>query len=309
MKNLQLFTAFTIVIASVQPQVSPAATTTAANQTAAEQPPKLAQQKSITTPPRFSQNTLEPREPGSSYIRERNFGDLQAAKFRDEFDRKVCESVRENFCPTQSAAATPTLKSCFEQIQKCGAPKLEINSRFISKYGVGSVSANRDVLPDVKRVVTLLKLISATEAGSSLPKELESRATYIAKVTNHPRAQVIDDLKNLLGHFQVNRDTKLEFDYWGYFQQQYPLRHSADRVGGGQLNHLVISFRYCSPEHRFIVDSKRIVGDVLATLLYGAEQVTYPDFKTYQDRCVALGTENGDYDENSGKLTEKLTQK
>ncbi len=252
---------------------------------------------------RWGQNS-EPYEPGGSYIRERNYGDMQAQRYRDRNELEACQAIYQAFCHPKPENLPQELVQCHRQLNVCNAPSLQVDQRFLSKYGVGAVSAHRDVQPDFKRVVNLLAEIRAwsleqekTPTATGLPQVLASRVGYIAKISGRPKQEIELALYVWAKSFRVGRNTQISLDYWGYFQQKWPLRHSVKKSSKSDvIEEISIAFRWCGDKHRFVVESSAILGDLLALAIFDEDQLKLADADTYRRRCESLPDELGDYD-------------
>ena len=92
------------------------------------------------------------------YFDERAKGDHAAEKYRVSFSLCVCQLALKVFCPNGLPSWNDQM-TCEQKQSTCGSPITEVAERFISKYGVGTVSANRDVIPMIEKVLREVKEI------------------------------------------------------------------------------------------------------------------------------------------------------
>lgn len=252
---------------------------------------------------RWGRNS-EPYEPGGSYIRERNHGDMQAAVYRERFELSVCQSVYRAFCSPNPQYLPGELTRCHAQLSVCNAPSIKVDQRFLSKYGVGSISAHRDALPEIVRVANFLGQVRAWSYEQSqapsrdgLPKFLRDRIAGVVRLSGLPSQEVELALYVWAKSFQVSRKTQFRVDYWGYFQQKWPLRHSVVKSSKtGEVESMSVSFRWCGGKHRFVVESSTILDEFVALAVFDEETLRLKSPAFYDDRCESMPDELGDYD-------------
>lgn len=228
------------------------------------------------------------------YFEERAKGDAAAVDSRAEFARHVCQAAITTFCP----GFTPDPKKpCSEEQKKCGSPITIVEKRFISKYGVGLTSAQRDTLPTMKRIFQVMKELELQKQQhqKALSPAVKGRFTYLMKTTELKATEVAQRIFAFSNKYFPKKLQTIYIDYWGYFQQQVPPRPEFRLNEGSGTADLRVSFRWCADKKRFIDESNHLVGDVLASAIMDPSDI--PNFisaDTFQKKCDSLPVEHGD---------------
>lgn len=225
------------------------------------------------------------------YFEERARGDAAADDSRAEFARTVCETAIKSFCP---GVIPDTNKPCSEEQKKCGSPVTIVEKRFISKYGVGLRSAERDVLPTLHRIFQVMKEIELHQqsARPGFSPSVQNRLPFIMKVTALSENEIKNKWTNFTEIYFPQKLKTIKIDYWGYFQQQVPARPEFKFNENEKNGSLTVNFRWCSSQKRFIDESSHLVGDVLASaIMKSDDRVKNFTASDYEKACESLPVE------------------
>ena len=234
----------------------------------------------------------------SHYFDERAKGDAAAQKAREQFELDVCLAAVETFCPDIDSSALENASSCVTAQNKCGSPSTIVEKRVISKYGVGLTSAERDLLPMIKKVFVVLKNIDESRKNkeSVFTSSVESRLDFIAKNLGMSKDAIRKELNSFFTENFPGKLGTITIDYWGYFQQGTPARAEFE-TAEKKLN-LTLPFRWCSDKHRFVDENQRVVGDLLSMAVKNpVNQDGLLNGKQYQKLCEQLKDETADFDQ------------
>lgn len=237
----------------------------------------------------FSFLALAQEPDASHYFDERAKGDAAASEARSEFALSVGNAALSVFCPMKHWK-TPTDTSNFIQRQQaCGSPITIVANRFISKYGVGLNSANKDTLPVITHIFKVLKEMEDHQKSGrkGLSPSVQKRISFIANNLGWTNAEVEKKLESFISEKLQKKLNKIEIDFWGYFQQSYPERAQFSNQEQGKS--LRLAFRWCSEKKRFVNEANRMVSDVLAAAINPEN----PDLgmttsKQYEKSCELL---------------------
>lgn len=201
------------------------------------------------------------------YGEERSRGDLAATKSRTDFEIAVCRKSLEIFCPSKNTDEIKTVKDCSDQQVACHAMTTSVATRFISKYGKGSESANQDALPLIGQI------LDAFEDFRFTGLHRKEMIQEVASFSGGDLKKVQRSLIQFISHYDSKRPPKLYVDFWGYFQQWYPQRPQFTYREDGTLETIAVAFRFCGTPLMFVKE-QNIARDVFAQAIFSEDQLT-----------------------------------